>query len=73
MKMSVSKEGRNSTSTVSDSGTMSARWRNLIVGSTSYLGLCLVCTFGTPVAGMQAQAAIHHPHSVLITMIKLET
>ena len=28
------------------------RWRNLIIGSTSYLGLCLVCTHGTPVADM---------------------
>src|SRR5258708_3803591 len=28
------------------------RWRNLIFGSTSYLGLYLVCTLGTPVADM---------------------
>src|SRR5258708_34769110 len=28
------------------------RWRNLILGSTSYLGLYLVCTSGTPVADM---------------------
>ena len=28
------------------------RWRNLILGSASYLGVCLVCTFGTPVADM---------------------
>ncbi len=28
------------------------RWRNLILGSASYLGLCLVCTYGTPVADM---------------------
>ena len=28
------------------------RWRNLILGSVSYLGLCLVCTFGTPIADM---------------------
>ena len=28
------------------------RWRNLILGSSSYLGLSLVCTNGTPVANM---------------------
>ena len=28
------------------------RWRNLILGSASHLGLCLVCTYGTPVADM---------------------
>ena len=28
------------------------RWRNLILGSASFLGLCLVCTYGTPVADM---------------------
>jgi hypothetical protein len=28
------------------------RWRNLLLGSASYLGLCLVCTWGTPVADM---------------------
>jgi hypothetical protein len=28
------------------------RWRNLILRSTSYLDLCLVCTSGTPVADM---------------------
>ena len=38
------------------------RWRNLILGSTSYLGLCLVCTHGTPVADMLA----HSPHLPLI-------
>jgi hypothetical protein len=27
-------------------------WRNLILGSASYLGLCLVRTYGTPVADM---------------------
>ena len=32
------------------------RWRNLIFGSASYLGLCLVCTRGTPVADMLAQS-----------------
>ena len=30
------------------------RWRNLILESSSYLGLCLVCTYGTPVADMLA-------------------
>ena len=28
------------------------RWRNLLLGSSSYLGLSLVCTNGTPVADM---------------------
>ena len=28
------------------------RWRRVILGSSSYLGLCLVCTYGTPVADM---------------------
>ena len=28
------------------------RWRNIILGSASYLKLCLVCTYGTPVATM---------------------
>ncbi len=32
------------------------RWRNLILGSASYLGLCLLCTFGTPVADMLAHS-----------------
>ena len=32
------------------------RWRNLILGSASYLGLCLVCTLGTPVADMLAHS-----------------
>src|SRR6267154_4196898 len=32
------------------------RWRNLILGSTSYLDLCLVCTYGTPVADMLAHS-----------------
>ncbi len=32
------------------------RWRNLILGSPSYLGLCLVCTMGTPVADMLAHS-----------------
>ena len=30
------------------------RWRNVILGSASYLGLSLVCTHGTPVADMLA-------------------
>ena len=33
------------------------RWRSLTLGSASYLGLCLVCTFGTPIAGMLAHSA----------------
>ena len=32
------------------------RWRRLILGSTSFLGLCLVCTTGTPVADMLAHS-----------------
>jgi hypothetical protein len=32
------------------------RWRNLILGSASYLGLCLVCTDVTPVADMLAHS-----------------
>jgi hypothetical protein len=32
------------------------RWRNLILGSSSYLGVCLFCTFGTPVADMLAHS-----------------
>jgi hypothetical protein len=32
------------------------RWRNLILGSPSYLGLCLVCTYGTPVVDMLAHS-----------------
>ena len=32
------------------------RWRNLILGSASYLGLCLVCTYGTPVVKMLARS-----------------
>ena len=34
------------------------RWRNIILGSASYLELSLVCTFGTPVQDMLA----HSPH-----------
>jgi hypothetical protein len=32
------------------------RWRNLILGSASHLDLCLVCTYGTPVADMLAHS-----------------
>jgi hypothetical protein len=32
------------------------RWRNIILGSATYLGLSLVCTYGTPVADMLAQS-----------------
>ena len=32
------------------------RWRNIIFGSASYLGLFLVCTYGTPVAEMLAHS-----------------
>ena len=32
------------------------RWRNLVLGSASHLGLCLVCTHGTPVADMLAHS-----------------
>ena len=32
------------------------RWRTLILGSTSHLGLCLVCTHGTPIADMLAHS-----------------
>src|ERR1700761_6650612 len=32
------------------------RWRNVILGSASYLDVCLVCTYGTPVADMLAHS-----------------
>ena len=32
------------------------RWRSIILGSASYLNLCLVCTYGTPVAVMLAHS-----------------
>ena len=32
------------------------RWRNIILGSASYLGLSLLCTYGTPVADMLADS-----------------
>ena len=38
------------------------RWRNLILGSASSLGLCLVCTYGTPVADM----LVHSPPLPLV-------
>ncbi|KAI0278461.1 hypothetical protein BGY98DRAFT_1096701 [Russula aff. rugulosa BPL654] len=38
------------------------RWRDLILGSQSYLGLCLVCKNGTPVADM----LIHSPPLPLV-------
>ena len=38
------------------------RWRNLILGSASHPGLCLVCTYGTPVADMLS----HSPSLPLI-------
>ena len=37
------------------------RWRNLILGSASYLRLCLVCTKGTPVADMLAHSSPRLP------------
>ena len=38
------------------------RWRNIILGSASYLGVFFVCTYGTPVADMLA----HSPSLPLI-------
>jgi hypothetical protein len=38
------------------------RWRRVILGSASYLGVSLVCTEGTPVADMLA----HSPHLPLV-------
>ena len=38
------------------------RWRNIILGSSSYLGLNLLCTHGTPVAGM----LVHSPPLPLV-------
>src|SRR5712672_3684502 len=32
------------------------RWRYLVLGSASHLGLCLLCTYGTPVADMLAHS-----------------
>ena len=45
------------------------RWRYLVLGSASYLRLCLVCTYGTPVADMLA----HSPLLPLIIMFVDET
>jgi hypothetical protein len=38
------------------------RWRNLILGSASYLGTCLVCTYRTQVADM----LVHSPPLPLV-------
>ena len=38
------------------------RWRNIILGSASYLDLSLVCTYGTPIADMLT----HSPHFPLV-------
>ena len=38
------------------------KWRNIILGSSSYLGLSLLCTYGTPIADMLA----HSPHIPLV-------
>jgi hypothetical protein len=32
------------------------RWRNIVLGSATYLGLSLLCTYGTPVADMLAHS-----------------
>jgi hypothetical protein len=32
------------------------RWRDIVLGSASYLGVSLVCTFGTPVVDMLAHS-----------------
>ena len=45
------------------------RWRNLILGSASYLGLCLTCTSGKPIADMLA----HSPPLPLIVDYDGET
>ena len=44
------------------------RWRNIILGSASYLGISLVCTYGTPVADMLA----HSPSLPLIVHFAVE-
>ena len=38
------------------------RWRNIVLGSATYLGLSLLCTYGTPVADMLA----HSPPLLLL-------
>src|SRR5216684_9422339 len=48
------------------------RWRNLILGSASYLRLSLVCTNGTPVANMLAHSpslplTVHYDGNDIIT------
>ena len=45
------------------------RWRNIVLGSATYLGLSLLCTYGTPIADMLA----HSPpfHSSLVTLGKI--
>ena len=45
------------------------RWRNLILGSTSVLDVCLVCTYGTPVEDMLA----HSPHLPIVIDYDYET
>jgi hypothetical protein len=42
------------------------RWRSLILGSASHLGLCLVCTNGTPIADMLAHSP---PFPLIINFI----
>ena len=44
------------------------RWRRLILKSASYLGLCLVCTNGTPVADMLAHSP---PFPLIINFIHI--
>ena len=44
------------------------RWRNIILGSATYLGLSLLCTYGTPVADMLA----HSPPFPLIIIYGLK-
>ena len=45
------------------------RWRNVILGSASYLNLCLLCTLGTPVAQMLAHSP---PLPLVIDYIDLD-
>ena len=44
------------------------RWRNIILGSATYLGLSLLCTYGTPVAEMLA----HSPPLPLLVVYATE-
>ncbi len=39
-----------------DGDESNERWRNLILGAAPFLGVCLVCTIGTPVADMLVQS-----------------